>query len=506
MTATSFGESSDRRSALLKFADAADAVVARHFVSIGALLVLFVLACGIVRDTREKMWLDEFYTLFMARQAGASEIAHATVEGADGAPPLYSLIVHSILPRFNNDALAVRLPSTLGFAAMTFFLLVFCRRILPPVFALAAVILVCDSCRYFATEGRGYGVLLGATAGALLAWQSAATGRRRTLSLIALAACLALVVCMHYYGLLLLGPLVLVELVRWRESRKPDWAMLAAMYPAILVLLPHRDFIAAAGRFKGHFTAPPMWGHIPYFYGRYAVVYLPLLPVLLLGVALLHPQWRRRIALLPRLELLLMVLLAVMPVIVIVLAMFTTHAYIDRYTLWCVIGTSILPLMLLSAATRQPRAVGTLALLIAGSLFTFHTVRPLRGLRQLRMGQDEFQAIQTLPDTSEPIVVTNTPVFVELAYYLPERYRRRLLHPISRKFELADFGHDTIALMMQAVSHRTQLPIRPYEAVVAQYPRFLLVVSGGDRLPEHFPASGYRLMAVAPHIFEAVRP
>src|SRR5438270_6839778 len=60
--------------------------------------------------SREKMWLDEFYTLYMAHQPTASEIARATMDGADAAPPLYSILVHSLLPSFHNEAFAVRLP------------------------------------------------------------------------------------------------------------------------------------------------------------------------------------------------------------------------------------------------------------------------------------------------------------------------------------------------------------------------------------------------------------
>jgi hypothetical protein len=71
-----------------------------------------------VDDLRTPMWLDELYTLEMAHQAGPGSIVKATLQGADGAPPLYAIIVQSILPVVRNEALAVRLPATAGYWGM----------------------------------------------------------------------------------------------------------------------------------------------------------------------------------------------------------------------------------------------------------------------------------------------------------------------------------------------------------------------------------------------------
>ena len=65
---------------------------------------------------------------------------------------------------------------------MVLCLLAFCRRRLPAAYScMAAALLVCDVCRRYSSEGRGYGVVLGCAAGALLCWQFAVDGRRRKL-------------------------------------------------------------------------------------------------------------------------------------------------------------------------------------------------------------------------------------------------------------------------------------------------------------------------------------
>src|SRR6185369_10568255 len=110
-------------------------------------------------------------------------------DGMDGAPPLYPIFVSALLPVIRNEALAVRLPSTLGYGAMVVCLLAFCRRRLPASYAMGAVVLASSACLDYSFEGRSYGLGLGFAAGVLLCWQSAVDHRRRGLSLSLLAIC-----------------------------------------------------------------------------------------------------------------------------------------------------------------------------------------------------------------------------------------------------------------------------------------------------------------------------
>jgi hypothetical protein len=157
------------------------------------------------------MWIDELYTLHTARQASIGEIVKATMEGGD-APPLYPIPVHAILPWVRHEALAVRLPSTLGFCGMVLCLLGFCRRRLPAAYSFTVALLACYECLYYASEGRSYGVVLGCAAGALLCWQHAVDGRRTILAIPLLAISLALMTAMHYYAVFFLVPLFLAEM------------------------------------------------------------------------------------------------------------------------------------------------------------------------------------------------------------------------------------------------------------------------------------------------------
>lgn len=165
------------RQTFLQMADRTNAALERHYWRWACLFLVLLLAFSVAKDIRLKLWLDELLTVHMAQQAGPAEILRATIDGSDGAPPLYAMIVASIMPIVKPQALAVRLPATLGFCGMVLCLLAFCQRRLSAVYAFVAALFACDACLMYASEGRGYGIVLGCAAGALLCWQMATDGR-----------------------------------------------------------------------------------------------------------------------------------------------------------------------------------------------------------------------------------------------------------------------------------------------------------------------------------------
>ncbi|HEX8984902.1 MAG TPA: hypothetical protein VF767_05720, partial [Bryobacteraceae bacterium] len=118
-----------------------------------AFLLLF-LAVSVAQDLRNRMWIDELYTLYTAHQPTGSQVIKAIREGCDGAPPLYALIVHALGPVFGIAELGVRLPSTLGFCAMCAALFALLHRRFPALYAAAGMLLAANSLLYFSTEGR----------------------------------------------------------------------------------------------------------------------------------------------------------------------------------------------------------------------------------------------------------------------------------------------------------------------------------------------------------------
>ncbi len=204
------------RFGLVRLADKINASIEKHFWRWASLFTIIFLACSIARDLRTKLWFDELFTLYLAKLASPQEIINFN----DASPPLYPIIVHWLLPIVGNDALAVRLPATLGYCAMIVCLLAFCRRRLPAAFAFAASLLTFERACISQPKAEPMALVLGCAAGALLCWQMAAEGRRRGWAIALLAVCLALMVALHYYAIFFLVPLFLAEVVRWREFGK----------------------------------------------------------------------------------------------------------------------------------------------------------------------------------------------------------------------------------------------------------------------------------------------
>src|SRR5690348_11385737 len=207
-------------------------------------IVLLLTGLSIASDVKLLMWTDELFTLFTARLPDVSKMLQAIQEGTDVPAPLYDLLVHFLIPVVRNEALAVRLPATLGFYAMLPGLFIFCRRRVGSLYAFIAAMLACEVCRYYATEGRVYGAVLGCTAWALVFWQRASGNSSQRLgNLVGLALCLSLMVAFHSFAVFFLGPLLFVEVVRCVRERKVDVGILAAAGAALLVLAAHYPFI-----------------------------------------------------------------------------------------------------------------------------------------------------------------------------------------------------------------------------------------------------------------------
>jgi hypothetical protein len=474
----------------------------RYFWRWASVIVALFLAASIARDLRNKMWFDQLCTLFIARQANPVEIVKATLEGCDGAPPLYSTIVHSILPIVKSDELAVRLPSTLGFCAMILGLLAICRRRMSAVYSIATAMLASELCFYYSTEGRCYGAVLGCAAVALLCWQRAAEGRRRGVSITLLALCLALMVAFHTFAIFFLAPLFLGEMVRAWESGKLDIPILAAMTPALFVLGLHYPFIVAGRRFTAHYWSPASLSlivkshDVPFLYPLMCLLLLALVAVIVLTKPPAEVIDREKAT--PIYEWVVLVTLWLMRPAVIVISTYTTHVYVSRYTLWAMIGFAILAGKLLHIAARGQAAVGLALLAVLSVWIGWQEIGSLLQKPSLREGEAVLRELEKLPDGNERIVVPSHHVFVELSYYAEPRIRGRLVNPVSRELDLRYLGFDSEAMIMDALSHRTTLDFEKSEKFLAENPRFIVAIRSGDYLLNYLDAAGYRVVPIDP--------
>jgi hypothetical protein len=487
----------------------------RHFWRWTALAVAMLLLSMIVVDVRKKLWIDELVTVYMAKQGGPAEIVRASADGVDVSPPLYSMLVEAMLPLVRNEALAARLPSTIGLCLMLVGLLAVSRRWFGVVGAWVPTLLAFDSLRSAGYDGRCYGLILGCGAASLFFWQAASAGRRRTASVLLLAATLALMSALHYYSIFFAIPLFLGELVRWRKSGKPDLAILAALATMLLVLAAHYPLIEANRRYSVSYWSPANWGQIRSFYELYFLPMLSVGAVLALIVRLIvrsQPSDRPEATVMPMHEWVAIGAIALMPAIAVTVSKYTTHVFVDRYTLWAMIGFAVLVGAALHVVTRRQVTVAAAISTALAAILGMHMTRDaFREPPVLNEGESVFQALARLPDGSEPIVVPNSHIFMELAYYGDPRWRDRLVYPLAQDLELRYTGTDNTSFLISSLRRRAApLRIVDYKTVLETYPRFVLAVRPTDYMARHLAAEGYRVTlissAAGPVLFEVEAP
>ena len=421
------------RSTCLERADAVDRAFERQFWRWSALFIGFLFVTLIVRDIRTKLWTDEFFTLFMARQGGAEAIVNASLDGLDGTPPLYPLIVHFLLPIVRHDALAARLPATIGYCGMLVCLLALSRRRLGASYAWIPPLLAFAVCVNYGSEGRAYGLVLGCAAAALLCWHTATDQRGRAVAAPLLALSLALATALHYYAIFLTIPLLLGEIVRQWRSGKFELGLLLALGAGPMVLAAHYPIIAVTRHHYMFFWSPPSWDLVAVFYNEYvrAIVYV-CGGFALIALAFFPPARAavaRRSWEMPTHELVAAAAMVLMPPVAMVVSRYTTHAFVDRYVLWATIGAALLAGVLLRIAAGGHAVVGILVSALVATQVVGHQVRAVLQSPTLRRGENLNQALRTLSDAAEPIVVPDVHAFVELSFYGEPRWRDRLCIP-----------------------------------------------------------------------------
>jgi hypothetical protein len=471
-----------------------------------AILILATLMFA-ASESRRPMWEDELFTYYIATQSTAREAIQATLEGCDNAPPLYALITRPLLNLLPTPAFALRLPSVFGSLLMGACVFSLSRRRVSPVYAIAAMLAALVSSSASGLDARPYGLTLGCAALALLAWQSAAEGRRRTLALSVLYLGLTSAIALQYYSVFLLVPLACGELVRWWKFRKFDFWVLAILICCPLVLIPHRTLMLAGLKVTTYFWSRASWLQAlttEWEFAWKAVVGL----VIAFTAYYFWNRWARTFhahsvndCVLPSPpfhETIACVTLAALPILIVSAAMMSTHIFVDRYANPALIGLNILLVVLVARMTGESKLMGVC--LVLAFLTLFAAVYGRRAIQAHRMRKIEVAQVdlmlETVPARPIPIVVAQREAFIELWYYHPE-LRPRLVFPLDLELERRYNNVDTEALILSALRHRTSYRVPDYDTFIKATPTFFLCGFSSDWMKWEMLRSGLRLRPLA---------
>jgi hypothetical protein len=414
----------------------------------------FLSACA-AQAAMRPFWYDEIYTFTISRLS-LTDIFRALATGTDLNPPGQYVVLAGVYRLFGASEFTTRLLALVGFWLGCYCLFRYGRQR-----AGAAWGIVCASipaisyARFYATDGRPYGMLFGCAAWAFLSW----AGRRR----IQVAIALALGLSFHYYAVLTWIPLVLGEIGRARFGRKFDAWMWLAFLGGAAPLAAFPAFLEAARRFTAFFWARPRLGLIGAFYWK--LVGAPLAAAVLLTLAVTRGKRVLRIA---GEETVAAVGFALLFVFQFGVAVFVTHAFYLSYGITAILGLALLAIHV-SVWKR-----GWVAIPLCIALFAFDT------------GADVFQALQrrypdplprevTALSESLPIVVTTPHEFLEMDHYgLHERVV--WLSDVARSMRHWGNASDTHALL--ALKQWRPLHIEDYQTFINRGQPFFVYGTG----------------------------
>jgi hypothetical protein len=425
-------------------------------------------------------WDDEFFTLYLSTTPSLHELLRALATGADQHPPVFYLVTHSAAALFGTGPISVRLPAILGFWLGCISLYAIARKFLAPVWGLVAILLPLTSgAYYYASEARGYGIMLGFSCLATLAWVNASHEYRRRLYIPLLAASLALAICGHYYAVLTCAVLACGELVRTAVRRKIDVPIWIALCLSGLPLIAFFPILHSAHGYSEHFWALPVWSDLLNYYpdllGHSLDVVIGSLGVSLLVRAMLErdsrDEWEE-----PPLSpwvAVVFVLIAALPLPTMVLAKFATHGYTPRYALVAIAGVSLLLCFCLARLSRRPTLVA--AATVACSLFVFYmNARDLILRNQSTLKDVQTDVIRLDRTGAGPIAIPEITVFHRLSFYAPSKLAHRITYPADPRLAVDYIKEDTVDRGLLDLRPWFPINIEPLESYVRAHPSFLV--------------------------------
>ena len=445
--------------------------------------VMLVLATAVLA-THAPLWNDELFTYYIARLPTGGDVWTTLATGVEQVPFSFYLVTRASLALFGDGALGLRLPEILGFVLMGVCVYAFVARRSSPAYGIVALLVPLATRAWdYAYEARGYALVLGFGAAALVCWQRAADGRpRRRLACLGLAASLAAGVGSHYYGILIVAPLLVGELSRSLGRRRVDWPVLASFAGALVPIALFAPLVVASDRYATTFWAIPTWDAALRFYQDFLLT-TKVTAAIVLVVVLAILTWlvrdragrapRGEPLRIPRYEVVALVVLLALPFLGVVTGKLVTGAFTERYALSAVVGVAIV----VALAARQidgGTPILALALIVGLGLFGAHrfAVNDTAARQKARDQMAAFRFLEAHRGDGAPIVISSPHDFFELSHVAAEHGGPHFLYLTDPAAALRYVHTDAVDLGVLGMRRVAPLHVAPYRRFVASHSRF----------------------------------
>lgn len=433
---------------------------------------------------RQHLATDDVFTLWMIR---SQSIVGALKLGADTAPPAFYWLMKACCKLFGYTELGLRLPMITAifvFAAATFLLLR--KHVGSALAGAAAIVPLFGSAESNALFARPPALMMATFALLCLVWEHDRSAKPRAWRSFAIAALLGFGISMHFYSVLFVPTMILLELV-WssehRAIRKGHWAGIFGGACVLLLWLPvigpiyrmtHRS--AKSPTYYAHPTPMHLFEYLR------NIAFSPNLILFLLVLLVTGGIWRwlqiRRAIALPARDIYPVsdnlgavgFAAGVYPLLTYMFALIVTHVFNERYIVSCALGIGV-ALALLVRSLRWSRAFELALLVLVVAIYDKGALSAVRS--QISPFAHFESVIQQVPG-SEPIALPDGGSFFAAQGSADPRVRARTAYVfLPTGMSDADTEPGRIAAAWHTL--RPELPIVDNALFLAQHRSFYIL-------------------------------
>jgi len=468
----------DSQERLVRFEGTAERISNRYpLLLIGGISALY-LVVTIELARRKLIWTDEFFTLFFGRLS-AGELWKALVMGGDSHPPSFYLMHHILFRTIGEQPWALRLPAILGFLLMMLCVYQFVAKRTSVAYGLVAMLMPLATVAYeFSYEARGYSLLLGFVALAVLCWQQAGERRWRTVAILGFGAGVNAGILSHYYTVFLLPAIAAAEAVRSLRCKSWSPGIWLAMCSPVIPLMAFLPVIKTASGYAATFWGKASLSEIHRYYESIlgSAVTCLLFCFAVAGLYRVLCSRNRNSALtesktFPVEEIVLGIALASAPVIAYFFGKAITWVFVWRYAIGGVVGIAILFGFF---CFRLFRASATAAWLIVLVIATSFLVTARMNMRTMADGQaslrDLIGWLTSTGNQSEPLIIGDSQSFYVLSYYSPPAMKDRYVYLADTQRSLKYLGQDSPDRSLSLLCRWFGVNVKPYGLYVESHP------------------------------------
>jgi hypothetical protein len=392
------------------------------------------------------------FTYHIVSSIPASDIVNALAHGLDSLPPGYYLFLKGVCGVMGTSQLAVRLPSLLAFYGFLIsILLLLWKRVDPALAVLATMMPLYTGAADCALSARPYALVSCAFGFTVVVW-SKMDERIRLWQSISMAFLLALAIAFHFYSVLLVVTVAIMEILCFLRVRKIRWSVWIALvagggsvflwWPVIAPIYRWTHANSAAAHYYAKPTIMALLGNTT---EMVATFWLSTgLLALVCGAALLEVLLPQR-AILPGQNynaqndkgqynddywklIIIGVAATALPLLTFIFAREVTGVFNTRYFYAAVLGFAVLGAHYL----RRLPNVGTISFILIGVMSGVLSRQAYVGTRVGNLpnsGANNSKVSLAIHAPGDlPIVVPDGSDFFELMEYAPATLRQRLVY------------------------------------------------------------------------------